>query len=357
MAARTPVTARGFLKRIDLLRAPEDDQNVVGAELLVRTGIVEERPIFPRVPHGDDDEPGLGGDLSLGQSLSYQTGLGGDAELLQPQLELLVSGYDVQEADHLRTEEDRRHAASPRNRGADDVVRARLVQLPDPFLLGRPSHHLEVGAKPLGAQADEEVGHVVREGRDQAAGRPDERFVEGFVPRGVGLDDEDVLPHRSYLLGALQVPLDHHVGDVRMDQLPNHLEPHATRAANDDMVFQLHHLPPGLSKSNHVREIHLDDRRGDQGEPKTHRGDPSGQKESGDESTLVGEGPDLIVSDGREGDDRHVEGIGERPARKLQKRDRPDDRKDAHDQHHQKGAAEDCAKVRHATGPSPPADP
>ncbi len=294
MAVRTPVTtgtgrrrARGFLKRIDLLRAPEDDQNVVGAELLVRTGIVEERPIFTGVPDGDDDEPGLGGDLSFGQGLSYQTGLGGDAELLQPQLELLVSGYDVQEADHLRTQEDRRHAASPRNRGADDVVRARLAQLPDPFLLRRPSHHLEVGAKPFGAQADEEVGHVVREGCDQASGRPDVRFVQGFVPRGVGLDDEDVLPHRSDLLGPIWVLLDHHVGDVRVDQLPNHLETHASRAAHDDMVLELHHLPPGLSKSNHVREIHLDDRRGDQREPKTHRGDPSGKKEGSDESPLI----------------------------------------------------------------------
>jgi hypothetical protein len=125
------------------------------------------------------------------------------------------------------------------------------------------------------------------------------------------LDDEDVVPHRPDLVSPVGVLLDRHVGNTRVDQLPHHLESHAPSAAHDDMVLQLHHLSPGPSKSNHVREIHLDDRRGDQREPKTHRGDPSGQKESGDESTLVVEGAYLVVADGREGDDRHVEGIGE----------------------------------------------
>jgi hypothetical protein len=116
------------------------------------------------------------------------------------------------------------------------------------------------------------------QGRYQAAGRPDQRLVEGLVSSGVGFDDEHVVPHRPNLVRAVGVLLDHHVGDAGMNQLPNHLEPHAPGAANDDMVFQLHHLSPGLSKSNHVREIHLDHRRGDQGEPKTHRGDPAGEK-------------------------------------------------------------------------------
>jgi hypothetical protein len=226
----------------------------------------------------NDDEPRLEGDLGLGKGLARERRIGGNGQLFQAKPQLLVSGDDVQEADHLGTQEDRGHAASSRDRGADDVVGARLVELSDPFLLGCPGDHLEIGAKPLGAQADKKVRHVIRKGRYQAAGRPDQRLVEGLVSSGVGFDDEHVVPHRPNLVRAVGVLLDHHVGDAGMNQLPNHLEPHAPGAANDDMVFQLHHLSPGLSKSNHVREIHLDHRRGDQGEPKTHRGDPAGEK-------------------------------------------------------------------------------
>ncbi len=107
-------------------------------------------------------------------------------------------------------------------------------------------------------------------------------------------------------------------------QLSDHLPAGAPGPADDDVVGQLLDLLHGGPGAEGLSQVHLDDGRGDEGEPESHGGDAAHEQDAGERPPRVVQGPDLLVAHGGEGDDRHVQGVGERPAGELEEAHGPD---------------------------------
>jgi hypothetical protein len=162
-------------------------------------------------------------------------------------------------------------------------------------------------------KAEEEIVGVLAQAGDETPGSENSCFFKGVVQRCISVDDHQVGKHLLDFPGFFGIPLDDHERFPGHEEFLNDLASGAAGAAHDDVIFHLLDLFERPPPPEGVGEIQLDDEGGEEGEPET-------EPRNAAEENQAGEGPSggtkrvyFIIPDGRQGDDRHINGISQGP--------------------------------------------
>ena len=220
----------------ELSRSPEDDQDRVGIQARVRSGVRDE--LATRGPYGQHQRPGRQPKRRIGQAPTDQRRGGSDLHFLDSVIESLVVHDDIKELGHVRLQRKRRHPPPADQLRIDGPVGAGPQQFGLRLLRAGTGDDDEIGSQRSTGQGHVNVVRIGVQRCDQRMGTPDaggfqdavvgdiaqQRWiVDTLQAGGVSVDDDDLLPERVEI---------QHAGPTN-----------AAPSADDEMTSHLAYLP------------------------------------------------------------------------------------------------------------------
>ncbi len=226
-----------------------------------------------------------------------------------------------------------RDAHAARKVGRDNRIRARLLHLAHVahFLAARDDAHVRIEL--LGGDHDHQVARVVAGDRKDTLGLVDIGCRQMVVVAGIAMQPEHAGEALLVFLETRLFGIDGDEVAVGIHQFGSHVTPDAAEAADDVVALQLAHLLFHAPSPEGVVEVAFEKENGEAGEKEGYRTETDQRDGTGQHAQAEGiERHHLGVTDGRDRDQRHVEGI--RPRNAFRRMEESDGRRRNHRQHH-----------------------
>lgn len=255
----------------------------------------------------DDDDSGFLHVEQLAEGLAGEAGLGGDGNLLHGDLWTNIASGEVHQLHYVRLEQCVGELASGHGVGRKDCVGACAAQLfPGPFFRDAGDNG-QLGIQGFRREDDEEIFGIGGQGGNESFRPENPGFEKAFILGGVGGDGEHAC--LDGIGNTLLTAVDDQEGRVCPLKFIGGVAAYASETADDEVVMQIvdHSFCPVFAVA--VLQFKFDDSLGHGTNCDEHRADSEDNQKGVEDASGMAERPYLLIADGGDGGERHIEGF------------------------------------------------
>ena len=179
------------------------------------------------------------------------------------------------------------------------------------FLI-RPAKDKKIGVHPSGRHGDEQIVRIGQNNRHKPFCSHDTGFYEHFLAGGIINNIRDFLLSQFFL--GLRILVDDHQGNAVALQFLCNDDPDPPVPAQNVVVFNVLQFQPQFPPADKIPHLKFNHDLRDDPKGVGHNPHAGKYEENRKDPPRFGNRPDFAVSNGCDGDHRHVEGFKQRPS-------------------------------------------